>query len=843
MKLIYLPILACFLAFTLQLEAQSTKKAEKYFELRQYDKAIESYKKVLEKTPEDKNAQLQIAECYYVQNKLKDAVSNYEKYINDQDIDSKYIYHYAQALRSLGSTAEAKIWYKILAGKDSIVGNHFLNVTEKYLQKKSEAPTMEVKSEFINTDSKDFAPVFYNNQVVYGSGRTDITNPGMKLKTPSEGKAINRVFITSADQNGYLKPPALLHAEVQDQFNDMPLSFSQDGKWVVFTKGNWENAERPFSFKGEGLSLYIAKVGNGGQWTDIKPLPFNNNQYSNTWPCLTENGMKLYFSSNKPGGSGGYDIYVSQRFGEKWSEPANIGNELNTPGDEISPYLSGNLLYFSSDWVPGIGGFDICQAELQKGKWTNSKALDNGINSSYDDYGFIWDAAKGSGYLTSNRENTKGYDDIYRVKRIGDPYTFIITDMEGKPIPLAIVDMTACGLGILNSNTEGKVNIKTLPKEKCNCSINLEGYEPVTFEVTRDEVFSSKQQKVTLKARTVDFVFKFINKENGNPIMDVNAEVSAQSEQKSENFISDSKGQFKVTLQKDRMYFLKANIENYKPESKLINTTDRNEPVVSILVPLEKLNSKNVDNTASNSEKFYRTKGIYAIQIETVAKNSTVDIKKYENIVPGAQVYKVMENNSTKVRIGNFSTKPDAEKAIAKLESKNIKGGFIVEDSEYANTKPQAIAANDKKASTKELEKPEELKAKTMPVNNEKPKTVLVKNDNPPVEPAKKELPKQEAKKVETIASNTPETTPPPAPIDNFRVRIAAVRDPKFTEDPKLAQLGKILLEPRGEFTAVYIGYFEDQSSASKSLQNAIKAGFKDAYVVKKKDKTWVKAK
>ncbi len=820
MRIKTIAILIFALGIVGQVNAQSYKKAQKYFELRQYDKAIDAYKKILEKTPDDKTATLEIAECFYLQNYLKDATNWYEKHINDQDIDSHYIYHYSQALRSLGSLDEAKIWFKILSSKDSIIGPHFLKACERVQALKLPAPSMEVKNEFINTEGKDFAVNYYNNQLIFGSSRTDINFTGKKLKLPSDGKAFNRMFTTSADQNGYLKPPTLLHPEIQDENNDMPQTYSQDGKWVVFTKGLWGKTDRPFSFTGDGLGLYIAKVTDQGLWTDIKAMPFNNPQYSNTWPCLTENGMKLYFVSNKPGGMGGYDIYVSQRFGDKWSEPANIGKQINTPGDEISPYLSANTLYFSSDWHPGFGGFDVCKAELSDGVWGNVAVLENGVNSTYDDYGFIWDNTKNNGYYVSNRENGKGLDDLYRVRKIGEPFSFLIEDNEGKAIPYAIVDMSACGLGVLNSNLEGKVNIKTLPKEKCNCTISLEGYETKTVEITRDDVFASKQQKVSLTPRIVQFVFKFITKDNGEIIPNVNVEIAAQSEEKVDKYVSDDKGQVSVNLQKDRMYFLKANMENFKPESKLVNTSARNEPSVLVLIPLEKVNASSTTNIAANSEKFYRTKGVYAIQLNSVAKNAKVDIKKYEGIVANTAVYTLKENKVTKIRIGNFSNKAEATNALKLLEKKNINGGFIVEDSEYANAKP----------AKEELAKAEP--AKSQPTKAiETPKETIIKE-------AVKEKPVPA--KVEPAHAAA---APPPPPDDNFRVRIAAVRDPKFTEDPKLKELGTILLEPRGEFTAVYIGYFKEQKDATGTLQKAKSAGFKDAYIVKKKDKTWVKAK
>ena len=166
MKYIFVVLLG-MVSFNLANAQTNTKKADKFFELYQFDKAIEAYTKVIEKNPQENNAYFKIAESYYLQNNLSKAIEWFEKKINEPDVSPLYIYHYAQALRSAGSLDEAKIWFKILSSKDSITGPQFYNACERIQTIRLAATTQELKNEFINTDAKDFAPCFYKNAMVF----------------------------------------------------------------------------------------------------------------------------------------------------------------------------------------------------------------------------------------------------------------------------------------------------------------------------------------------------------------------------------------------------------------------------------------------------------------------------------------------------------------------------------------------------------------------------------------------------------------------------------------------------------------------------------------------------
>lgn len=168
------------------------------------------------------------------------------------------------------------------------------------------------------------------------------------------------------------------------------------------------------------MSLYIADVVNG-EWQNTKPFPYNGVDYATGFPSLTDDGNTLVFASNNSStttGGKGWDIYVSNFVNGEWSAPRNLGAPLNTSGNEITPFYSGADLYFSSDWHIGLGGFDVFRAQLANNDVTNIFHLGPGINSSYDDYGFIFNAQQNTGYLTSNRPGGRGNEDIWQVQKI-----------------------------------------------------------------------------------------------------------------------------------------------------------------------------------------------------------------------------------------------------------------------------------------------------------------------------------------------------------------------------------------------------------------------------------------
>jgi outer membrane protein OmpA-like peptidoglycan-associated protein len=166
--------------------------------------------------------------------------------------------------------------------------------------------------------------------------------------------------------------------------------------------------------KQQKMRLYYSRK-TGETWGEPVPLPFNTNEFDDCHPAISIDGDKLFFASNRPGGFGGMDIYVSYRVGESWSEPVNLGAGVNTKGNDAFPFIhADNTLYFASDGqADRKGGFDLYYSISEGSIWTKPINLGEPFNTGGDDIGLIVDLNKINGYFSSNGLGGVGGDEIF----------------------------------------------------------------------------------------------------------------------------------------------------------------------------------------------------------------------------------------------------------------------------------------------------------------------------------------------------------------------------------------------------------------------------------------------
>ncbi len=223
------------------------------------------------------------------------------------------------------------------------------------------------------------------------------------------------------------------------KYHEGPATFTKDGSRVIFTRNNFNEGHYRESTDGVNkLKLYTATQ-TSGIWSKAEELTFNSDEFSTGHPALSKDDQLLYFSSDRPGGFGGTDIYVSKWSNGKWGEPVNLGQEVNSKGNELFPFADakGNI-YFSSDGRPGLGDLDIFYAQLtadgQQGKVVRN--LGEPINSAKDDFGIVTDGDRNTGYFSSNRKHGGADDDVYRFTREGSLYPC-------RELTLSVMDATS----------------------------------------------------------------------------------------------------------------------------------------------------------------------------------------------------------------------------------------------------------------------------------------------------------------------------------------------------------------------------------------------------------------
>lgn len=420
-------VVVFLLAFTVNAYAQKNyiKDADRAYEGEQYFNAVELYKKGMSKIKnkqEKARITFQIAECYRKMNDWKQAETWYGKAIKAKHTNDVMYLYYAEAKKINEKYAEAVVAfqdYQKMVPSDP-AGENGIKSSE-LAQKWKDAPTRWVVENMalINSKDFDFSPTYgdkKHTELIFTSKREGQT--GSKID-PISGTMYSDLFTTKVDKNGKWSTPATIQGEVNSPVgNEGASCVTKKADKIYFTR--CEQAKK----KWVTCKIYVAPK-KGNAWGTPEVVDFGLpaevlDSFNFRHPTVSADEQVMVFSSDMTGVIGGTksDLWMStyDKKSKKWNKPTNLGATLNTNGREGFPYLSekGDL-YYSSDGLLGMGGLDIFMAPKQgnEWKWGTPANLQYPMNSSKDDFGIVFDGLKEKGYLTSDREGTKGADDIW----------------------------------------------------------------------------------------------------------------------------------------------------------------------------------------------------------------------------------------------------------------------------------------------------------------------------------------------------------------------------------------------------------------------------------------------
>jgi len=400
---------------------------DKYYSKKDYKNALATFLTAYEMNPDDALVNFKIGLTYLYSETKSKAASYIDKAYRlnpavNPDIDyhlgiafqhtnefKKAIEHFERfkkKKKELGSIADEKIAECHIA--DSLSQNE-LNVI------------IENLGNAVNTPYNDYSPIISadGNTLIFTSNRTD---------DPAKAKAnanFEDIYVSYKNAGGWSEPK-LISSNVNIKYNDAAASLSPDGKTLFL-----------YYEEGEG-DIYTSTL-NGDQWSRPEPLNKNINtgMFWETCASVSADGKKLYFASNRPGGVGELDLYVSQLDGKgQWGKAVNLGPVINTPENEDSPFIhhDGVTLYFSSDGHPNLGNSDIFFSEFKNNKWSKPENMGWPLNSwEYD------------GFFTVSPDKKKGYFSTVKEGGIGDAdiYSIAFLDPKYKPKPKPVVAKAA----------------------------------------------------------------------------------------------------------------------------------------------------------------------------------------------------------------------------------------------------------------------------------------------------------------------------------------------------------------------------------------------------------------
>ncbi|WMX14451.1 OmpA family protein [Aureispira sp. CCB-E] len=485
----YILTFSFILAFCLSVNAQRAKlnRAERLMGQHNYTAAIDIYLGILDKGNND-DAIIGIAECYRRVGNPDETEYWYGLVSRMPNAPQKSWLYYAQALQRNGKYNEAKTWAEKYVNQ--IEPN---NTQAMWLIKSCEENVVQdlrasgklykvSPVDEVNTENDEFSPAYFKNDLVFVSARDRKAYvKRFNRWSEEENKPFTEIYTVKRNQIGEPEEYTYNYGKVEkfskglsSKFHDGPLTFNAEFNEIYYTRSNMGKSD-------DGvirLKVYQSK-GSPSKYTEPRSLPFNSDEYSVLHPSLSDDGEMLFFSSDMPGGFGGYDLYVSYLEDGRWSPPVNLGPTVNTEGNEVFPFHhESGTLYFASNGLVGLGGLDIYKTKENYGAWTDPINLGYPINTVDDDFGFIINDEQTHGYFSSNRKG-KGGDDIYTFTKLSVTVEINVFDEETKmPIEAADVFTPCSEVQNFLTNQDGKV-IMELPLNKaCDFAAEKLGYQP-----------------------------------------------------------------------------------------------------------------------------------------------------------------------------------------------------------------------------------------------------------------------------------------------------------------------------------------------------------------------------
>ncbi|MEL6657089.1 MAG: OmpA family protein [Bacteroidota bacterium] len=411
--------------------------------------------------------------------------------------------------------------------KGSLIGLLLAVVTILQAQPPSEYSTtgQEVRifnTSRVNSDGLEFCPAVYENGLVfvsrYKNGPID----------PRTGETFFELFYAELDPNGMPGKPESFSTELNSAYHEGPVSFSPSGDRIFFTRTNSRKGVRRSDARGRSVEKIYEAYRGPFDWEAVQELPFNSDEYRSVHPSISPDETMLFFASDRPGGYGGMDLFFVEWENGTWSEPINLGPDINTSGNEVFPFFhESGTLFFSSDGHQGAGrkDLDLYMIDMSGRKWGQLYNLGAPFNSPQDDLGLVILPDGSSGYFSSSRRGGFGQDDVYMFKA---------------PNGLQGIQPTASLNGVVN------VTDKSTSRRLTGANIRM-------FELNKDGLIEDENaydlELVPNEDKEGEMVMKLIRKSDedlGSPLA-----------------VTDRNGEALVSLEADRDYLLLVSKPNY----------------------------------------------------------------------------------------------------------------------------------------------------------------------------------------------------------------------------------------------------------------------------------------
>lgn len=562
------------------------KLADQYFRSFDYANAAKIYEDILEKHPEDTIALRGAAMSYSNLRKPAKAEAKLKTLSELENVNPEDLFNYAHALRMNKEYDAALEVYRRLEKilPDDPVVLEYLSDPEVFDKIVRDSTRFDIKASSVNSEQSEFGVCVIDSANVYFSS------------SRSEGRGSGRVY--NWNNQSYLNifesslgpDSSLSGAEASGRFfntryHEGSMSYDKVNDVLYFTRNNIKGShnEQTSSAGNLNLAIFYAERKENGEWNEPKAFEYNNPEYSYGHPAASPDGNKLYFVSDQGGGLGGTDIWMCSKQDGKWSVPENLGFKINTPGNEMFPYPSGDKLFFASEGHPGLGGLDIFYAVLDGGAILNVNNLGYPVNSSADDFSFYIFPKSKRGFFSSNRMGGQGDDDIYELT-ISPPKTLHITGtivddatdevLEGVTIILERLNGEDNGTLLGNSDENGGFEVETPFVQSLEIKALKQLYYPEVVEIETDPV-SGYIENLEIRMKRFDYAVEGRVRlaDTGQPTAGALVRLMDENGKLIEEIETAADGRYFFILEEDSNYTLEASYPDYLTLSEDVSTS------------------------------------------------------------------------------------------------------------------------------------------------------------------------------------------------------------------------------------------------------------------------------
>ena len=453
-------VLLCCMTFASCGIDKNLKKGEKYLSLGEYYDAADQYKKAYTRTPAKERANrgkraLKMAYCYDRINATPKAIAAYRNAVRYNQASLKDRLAYARLLLKNGDYKVAAQEFKIVLDSlpsETLALNGLQSALKAPEWKKKGSRYIVKRMDLFNSRRDDYSPMLFGDdcdQLYFTSTRNEAQGDELSGIT---GTKAGDIFYSEKDDKGKWSKPEAIGTGLNTDYDEGACCFTPDGSTMYLTQCTTDPASPRYA-------QIVTSPRSDAAWGKVSKLEITRDTLSSyAHPAISPDGEWLYFVSDMPGGMGGLDIWRVRITGAGLGGVENLGEPINTPGDEMFPTFRPNGdLYFSSNGHVGMGGLDIYIAKVDPSTKKYKIYHPNyPLNSEGDDFGMTFEGLHNRGYFSSNRKDGRGYDHIYSFE-----YPEIVTTMKGWVYEMGGYELPAAQVMIVgNDGTYKKASVK-----------------------------------------------------------------------------------------------------------------------------------------------------------------------------------------------------------------------------------------------------------------------------------------------------------------------------------------------------------------------------------------------